>query len=363
FDEPHYDSEAAVDNASGEWQEPSPSGYVFESHDILESGIALSPEGVGDDRLVATASDDALLSGTIESAGDGIDAAFHRSSPAFFPSVGAMTTSEDELDELWHQQEPVSESAANVVEKTVTISADEPSPGSWTFEYRPKPRETWNLPRSSAAWPELEPTAVFGQEVSEVADIARSGSRMAIYADSESSQGQQTRSASTRDNRGTVGRGRGSVDPVPGVDPWGEDSLTDSLDPVATLLEDWEIQPELDAHDAEPILPKLVDIGSWTPEPIAVAQSLPRICRTCRDYRAGDSGGRGWCANEWAFGHRQLVDADGAAPCRSQLGSWWLPADELLLGDADISAHARATPNLDRWLPEYGDQERQRRQS
>jgi hypothetical protein len=75
---------------------------------------------------------------------------------------------------------------------------------------------------------------------------------------------------------------------------------------------------------------------------------LPRICRTCRDYRPSSDGQRGWCANTWAFTHRRLVLEDDPAPCQSAIGDWWLPVDDVWLVAADVSSHGRATPLLDR---------------
>jgi hypothetical protein len=86
---------------------------------------------------------------------------------------------------------------------------------------------------------------------------------------------------------------------------------------------------------------------------------LPRICRTCRDYRPTAEGQRGWCANSWAFTHRRLVFEDDPAPCQSAIGDWWLPVDDVWLVAADVSSHGRATPLLDR-LTAKADQQRQR---
>jgi hypothetical protein len=86
---------------------------------------------------------------------------------------------------------------------------------------------------------------------------------------------------------------------------------------------------------------------------------LPRICRTCRDYRPSAEGQRGWCANTWAFTHRRLVLEDDPAPCQSAIGDWWLPVDDVWLVAADVSAHGRATPLLDR-LTAKADQQRRR---
>ena len=86
---------------------------------------------------------------------------------------------------------------------------------------------------------------------------------------------------------------------------------------------------------------------------------LPRICRTCRDYRPSAEGQRGWCANAWAFTHRRLVLEDDPAPCQSAIGDWWLPVDDVWLVAADVSSHGRTTPLLDR-LTAKAEQQRRR---
>jgi hypothetical protein len=85
---------------------------------------------------------------------------------------------------------------------------------------------------------------------------------------------------------------------------------------------------------------------------------LPRICRACRDFRPSGEGQRGWCANAWAFTHRRLVQADDMAPCHSAIGDWWVPVDAVWLVAADVSAHGRATPLLDRLIAEERAQRR-----
>jgi hypothetical protein len=85
---------------------------------------------------------------------------------------------------------------------------------------------------------------------------------------------------------------------------------------------------------------------------------LPRICRTCRDYRPSADGQRGWCANSWAFTHRRLVLEDDPAPCQSAIGDWWLPVDDVWLVAADVSSHGRATPLLDRMTAKAQQQRR-----
>jgi hypothetical protein len=76
---------------------------------------------------------------------------------------------------------------------------------------------------------------------------------------------------------------------------------------------------------------------------------VPRMCRTCRDFRPAENGDRGWCQNKWAFNHRRMVDAD-ELPCETSVGGWWLPHDDVWMAAADVSAHSQPTPLLDQWL-------------
>lgn len=61
---------------------------------------------------------------------------------------------------------------------------------------------------------------------------------------------------------------------------------------------------------------------------VSISPDIPRMCQTCRDFRPSESGDRGFCANNWAFSHRQMVNAE-ALPCRSSIGCWWLPSDAI----------------------------------
>ncbi|CAN5378685.1 hypothetical protein BH23CHL1_BH23CHL1_15920 [soil metagenome] len=74
--------------------------------------------------------------------------------------------------------------------------------------------------------------------------------------------------------------------------------------------------------------------------------TLPRCCATCRDFRQVGADGRGWCSNPYAFGERRMVQSDQLA-CRSSLGMWWMPNDDVWLERADTSHHGRPTPLLD----------------
>jgi len=102
-----------------------------------------------------------------------------------------------------------------------------------------------------------------------------------------------------------------------------------------------------------------VEVAEREPLPDWYRADLPRVCRTCRDYRPSAEGQRGWCANSWAFTHRRLVLEDDPAPCQSAIGDWWLPVDDVWLVAADVSSHGRATPLLDR-LTAKADQQKRR---
>ncbi len=75
-------------------------------------------------------------------------------------------------------------------------------------------------------------------------------------------------------------------------------------------------------------------------------RNIPHCCATCRDFRPIGSGTTGWCANPHAFDSRRMVES-GDLACRSSIGSWWLPNDDVWLDHADTTYHSRPTPLLD----------------
>lgn len=75
-------------------------------------------------------------------------------------------------------------------------------------------------------------------------------------------------------------------------------------------------------------------------------RGIRRCCGTCRDFRQVGDGTRGQCVNAYAFSERRMVQSDQLA-CRSSLGMWWMPSDEIWLERADTSHHGRPTPLLD----------------
>ncbi len=87
-------------------------------------------------------------------------------------------------------------------------------------------------------------------------------------------------------------------------------------------------------------------------DPIDVAgelQTVRRCCATCRDFKQVGDGRTGWCNNPYAFSEKRMVQSNEVA-CRSGLGIWWLPHDDLWLEHADTTHHGRPTPLLDEIL-------------
>jgi hypothetical protein len=87
-------------------------------------------------------------------------------------------------------------------------------------------------------------------------------------------------------------------------------------------------------------------------DPIDLSRDLKtvrRCCATCRDFKQVGDGRTGWCNNPYAFPEKRMVQSNEIA-CRSSLGVWWLPHDELWLEYADTTHHGRPTPLLDEML-------------
>ncbi|MCC6312964.1 MAG: hypothetical protein IT337_03055 [Thermomicrobiales bacterium] len=156
-------------------------------------------------------------------------------------------------------------------------------------------------------------------------------------------------------------RQRIDSDPIAASDDAGAVTSTAVAEPLSFDITSWDDEALAAATAISPL------DGGWgsgrAAPPVDLAPGVPRICRTCRDFRPAEGGERGWCANQWAFTHRRMVGADDPAPCESSIGCWWLPADDLFLSDADISTHGQPTPHLDRWLPHWDDADVKRRKS
>lgn len=110
--------------------------------------------------------------------------------------------------------------------------------------------------------------------------------------------------------------------------------------------EDAWYEPEFDhTFDVRDAIAETAELLDMT---IEIAPETPRACATCRSYRESEQGERGWCTNNWAFTHRQMVNATDLA-CQATIGCWWLPADEeVWLTDAE--PERGATPRVDRLI-------------
>jgi hypothetical protein len=123
-------------------------------------------------------------------------------------------------------------------------------------------------------------------------------------------------------------------------DAWDDDYEVDQMNEPEQVEEDQLLpEPAFEWREPEERLEITVE----------ASPTIPRMCRTCRDFRPADNGGRGWCTNKWAFSHRRMVDAD-ELPCETSLGCWWLPHDEVWLAEANAAAHTEPTPLVDQWL-------------
>jgi hypothetical protein len=81
------------------------------------------------------------------------------------------------------------------------------------------------------------------------------------------------------------------------------------------------------------------------PHEYELASRVSKACWTCRSFRAADEGRSGWCMNEWAPTHRQMVDAEDIA-CHSSIGDWWIAADTTWIPPVDRIVPE--TPRTDR---------------
>lgn len=77
--------------------------------------------------------------------------------------------------------------------------------------------------------------------------------------------------------------------------------------------------------------------------------TIPRCCETCRDFKRHGDSDTGWCGNPHAFAERRMVRSQELA-CRSSIGVWWLPHDDLWLERVDTTHHGLPTPILDEEL-------------
>lgn len=150
----------------------------------------------------------------------------------------------------------------------------------------------------------------------------------------------------------------GEVGPIDehGHDAWRAEGDGEDAGAYPAAVEEQAFEDIVVETLQERVVIPLLPVGS-------VAPGVPRICRTCRDFRPAEGGDRGWCANQWAFTTRQMVYPEDPAPCETSAGSWWLPTDDLCLADADVSTHGQPTPHLDKWLPHHRERVAERKRS
>lgn len=126
---------------------------------------------------------------------------------------------------------------------------------------------------------------------------------------------------------------------------WDEDASLALVEPMPLASEqdsDWHVVVADDNNGKTLTGPITFDAAT---NDYVIAPDVPRMCRTCRDFRPADGGERGWCTSPWAFEHRRMVSA-WEMPCESALGSWWLPNDTVW-ADEYSEHHADPTPLLD----------------
>ena len=124
-----------------------------------------------------------------------------------------------------------------------------------------------------------------------------------------------------------------------------EEETWEAVPSVSDAPASQRMEPEqLPEFDIRKLVARQDDLLDMT---IALAPDLPRTCQTCRDFRPSESGERGWCTNDWAFTHRQMVNAD-SLPCQSSIGCWWLPNDASWMPAIAPLDQQRPTPRTDR---------------
>ncbi len=150
----------------------------------------------------------------------------------------------------------------------------------------------------------------------------------------------------SREMRGTAKREeRQEAQPVKPADRVSERQAAQHVYLAEPPQDEWYEPEELPQFDMQDLME--VD-EEWLDMEIEIAPTVLKACVTCRNYRPSEQPGRGWCTNNWAFTHRQMVN-EGDIACKSTIGCWWLPADEeVWLEDVDVAADA--TPRVDRLL-------------
>lgn len=97
--------------------------------------------------------------------------------------------------------------------------------------------------------------------------------------------------------------------------------------------------PQSTGQRADDEYPPTTLAGRWEEEWRAAIRSElgQACCQNCRDFRAADSTGRGWCVNPFAFPTQQVVHGDDIA-CLSAIGTWWIANDQVWLDKIKVTA-------------------------
>lgn len=135
-----------------------------------------------------------------------------------------------------------------------------------------------------------------------------------------------------------------TAQPQPSIDTGVRARRATSGDDVFVTRRDssHHLEPRSDQHvmrTPAPALPLPLAI-----DPIDADQALVglrRCCGNCRDFQPEGDGLRGRCRNAYAFAKQRMVKSDELA-CRSSIGVWWLPRDDLWLERADMLAATRS---------------------
>ncbi len=185
-----------------------------------------------------------------------------------------------------------------------------------------------------------------GHEMPAATANAAPGPRNPISLARRERQQQPAPEHRTREKSGTEEREvRREAQPVKPADEIVERPAAQRVRLAEPPQDEWYAPEELPQFDMQDLMEA---DDEWLDMKIEIAPKVTKACMTCRNYRPSEQPGRGWCTNNWAFTHRQMVN-EGDIACKSTIGCWWLPADEeVWLDDFDVAEDA--TPRIDRLL-------------
>lgn len=118
--------------------------------------------------------------------------------------------------------------------------------------------------------------------------------------------------------------------------------------PVQPIADDQISSPEQLTIDTK----KAVDPPPDSIDPIyqnELLDGVAKCCGTCLDFIPSGDGTTGTCTNAYAFSAHRMVKSDELA-CRTSIGVWWLPNNDIVHDKARIGRHTRPTPYFDSYL-------------